>query len=98
MPEEKKSFFNNLEPKSALIVGLVTGILSLGTLGFIILGIITLKGGLPQGAGSGAQVAYQQPTDVAPNDVAPVSAISPNMAIPIAIKLLHPFTIVVTSQ
>lgn len=42
--EEKKSFFANLEPRSALIVGLVTGILVLCTIGFIVMLIIFLNG------------------------------------------------------
>lgn len=35
--EEKKSFFNSLEPKSALIVGLVSGVLVLCTIGFLVM-------------------------------------------------------------
>ena len=42
--EEKKSFFANLEPRNALIVGLVTGVLALCTVGFFIMLGIFLKG------------------------------------------------------
>ncbi len=42
--EEKKSFFELLDPKNALIVGVIGGLLTLGTLGFIVLGILFLKG------------------------------------------------------
>lgn len=44
MSEERKNFFELLDPKSALIVGAVGGLLTLGTLGFIILGTLTLQG------------------------------------------------------
>jgi len=40
--EGKKKFFESLEPKSALIVGLVTGILTLCTIGFVILLFVVL--------------------------------------------------------
>lgn len=42
--DDKKSFFELLDPKSALLVGLVGGLLSLGTIGFLVLGGIMLKG------------------------------------------------------
>lgn len=42
--EEKKSFFAALEPKSALAVGIVGGVLFLGTIGFIIMLILSLVG------------------------------------------------------
>lgn len=40
----KKSFFEMLEPKSALVVGVVAGVLLIGTIGFIILGASVLSG------------------------------------------------------
>ena len=40
--EEKKTFFASLSPKSALITGVVAGVLVLCTLGFIVLGIAML--------------------------------------------------------
>ncbi len=42
---ERKTFFESLEPKSALLVGLATGFLSLCTIGFFVLGAITLRNG-----------------------------------------------------
>ncbi|OGH68429.1 MAG: hypothetical protein A3I29_04685 [Candidatus Magasanikbacteria bacterium RIFCSPLOWO2_02_FULL_44_11] len=42
--DEKKSFFELLDPKSAMVVGLVGGLLSLGTIGFVVLGVMMLKG------------------------------------------------------
>jgi hypothetical protein len=59
--EERKSFFASLEPKSALIVGLVAGFLSLCTIGFFVLVFMVLKGG---GVSSG-QLTYNanQPVD-----------------------------------
>lgn len=50
--DEKKSFFDSLEPKSALVVGVAAGFMGLCTIGFFVLGAIMLKGGLP-----GTQVA-----------------------------------------
>lgn len=43
--EEQKSFFDQLSPKSALLVGLVGGVLALGTIGFVILLSLMLKNG-----------------------------------------------------
>ncbi|MFA6547702.1 MAG: hypothetical protein WCT11_02010 [Candidatus Magasanikbacteria bacterium] len=43
--EQKKSFFASLDSKSALIVGLVTGILVLCTIGFLVMLGLYLKGG-----------------------------------------------------
>jgi len=42
--DEKKSFFETLKPGSALALGVVGGVLLLGTIGFIVLGVIMLKG------------------------------------------------------
>ncbi|MDO8499451.1 MAG: hypothetical protein Q7S66_02215 [bacterium] len=42
--EDRKSFFENLEPKSALIVGMVGGVLVLCTIGFIVTLFILLGG------------------------------------------------------
>jgi len=43
---EKKRFFELLEPKSALIVGLITGFLAICTIGFIVLSAMALSGGI----------------------------------------------------
>lgn len=40
----QKNIFELLDPKSAFIVGIVGGLLSLGTIGFIILGTLVLQG------------------------------------------------------
>lgn len=50
MDDPKKSFFDLLDPKSALIVGLVGGLLSLGTIGFIVLGTLVVQGKVNVGA------------------------------------------------
>lgn len=44
MSEEKKSFIELLDPKSALILGVVGGLLTLGTIGFIIMSVIFFSG------------------------------------------------------
>ncbi|MFH1292239.1 MAG: hypothetical protein ABIH87_03505 [bacterium] len=41
---EKKTFFASLQPRSALLVGAVAGILAICTIGFIIMGVIYLRG------------------------------------------------------
>jgi len=52
MSDEKKSFFASLEPKSALIVGLVAGVLVICTIGFVImLGVYFSKSGGKAGVG-----------------------------------------------
>lgn len=55
--EEKKSFFELLDGKSALLIGLVGGILALGTIGFVVLGIVVLNGH----AGGSTALAANQP-------------------------------------
>lgn len=50
--EEKKSFFELLDSKSALLVGLVGGLLTIGTIGFLVLGIAVLKGSVQIGGGT----------------------------------------------
>lgn len=59
MTEGKKTFFESLEPKSALLVGIVAGVLALGTIGFIVLGITYLRGngGSAVSANTGANSA-----------------------------------------
>jgi len=44
MSDEKKTFFASLEPKSALLVGLVAGALVIGTVGFIVMLVVYLGG------------------------------------------------------
>lgn len=42
--DEKKSFFDNLEPKSALVAGLVFGVLFIGTVGFVVMLVLNFGG------------------------------------------------------
>jgi hypothetical protein len=60
--DEKKSLFESLKPGSALALGIVGGVLLLGTIGFVVLGIIMLKGngGATAKTNDTAQVAQQQ--------------------------------------
>ena len=63
MTSSKKSFFDQLDPRSALLVGLVGGVLALGTIGFVVLGFMVYKnGGL---ALSGSNNNYVAPTPTA---------------------------------
>jgi len=57
---ENKTFFSSLEPKSAMLVGLVTGFLTLCTIGFFVLGIMMLRGNV--GVGSNAQALSYTPS------------------------------------
>ncbi len=58
--EEKKSFFELLDPKSALLVGLVGGFLALGTVGFIVLGVTVARSGKNTSPATVAQVGDVQ--------------------------------------
>lgn len=77
--EDKKSFFELLDPKSALLVGLVGGILSLGTIGFVVLGFLTLRGAinLSGGNASVATTVTTQPTATAPTQPAVIDTTPP---------------------
>ncbi|MBI5729460.1 MAG: hypothetical protein HY983_04465 [Candidatus Magasanikbacteria bacterium] len=72
--DEPKSFFSQLDPKSALLVGFVGGILSIGTIGFIVLATLMLKGWTPGATG----------VVVAPTGGSPVVAAQPSGAQPAA--------------
>ncbi len=79
------SFFNALDPKSALIVGLVAGVLALCTIGFFVLLTLFLKGNITTASATGAVPtpsayaaaptaparAAQQPTAAAPTGPVP---------------------------
>lgn len=67
---EKKSLFEMLDPKSALILGLVGGLLTLGTLGFVITGSLALKGGLNCSSGAMAGNYNNTPVAAANNQAA----------------------------
>lgn len=70
--DEQKSFFDQLDPKSALLVGLVGGVLTLGTIGFIVLGAMTLRGGKTGSTPYQPVAAAGQPsTPTAPEAPAP---------------------------
>lgn len=64
--DEKKSFFELLDSKSAMLVGLVGGILSLGTIGFVVLGVKMLNN-----YSATAGTNYQPSIAVAPSVVQP---------------------------
>ncbi len=57
--DSNKSLFSNLNPQTALLLGLVGGFLTLGTIGFIVLGVWVLNGGVSQGSG---RVAMAEPS------------------------------------
>ena len=77
--EDKKSFFASLDSKSALIVGLVAGVLVICTIGFLVMLGIYFKGGSLSngqdlsGSPSANQVADNQPTEQTPPPVVPKS-------------------------
>ena len=71
--DEKKSFFELLDPKSAMVVGLVGGLLSLGTVGFVVLGVIMLKGDSVAVANTPANVQLAQNNEPAPPPIVPKS-------------------------
>lgn len=62
--EEKKSFFASLDSKSALVVGLVAGVLVICTIGFFIMIGIYFSGGFS----SGKTIANTVPTQLAGNN------------------------------
>jgi protein-disulfide isomerase len=74
-----KSFLETLPPKTAFLLGIVGAILTLGTVGFVILGGCVLKGScsIPTAQGASAPVAVA-PTPTDPSAAAP----APTGAIP----------------
>lgn len=73
--DEKKSFFELLTPKSALIVGIVAGVLVIGTVGFIIMLAMKFASATPavkdtsdQTAQAQQQAQQPQPTAVTKSD------------------------------
>lgn len=86
MSEQKKSLLDVLDPKSALLVGLVGGVLCLGTLGFIILGTLVLQGKVSIGSKDNALAAANtqpaaQPSAAAQNQNPPQANV-PKSAVP----------------
>ncbi len=85
--QEKKSLFEVLDPKSALILGLVGGLLTLGTLGFIVTGSLALKGGLNCSAES---TTYAMNNSATPAPVAQPNGNTPAPAAPVVPKTNKP--------
>ncbi len=74
-----------LDPKGALIVGLVGGVLCLGTLGFIILGTLVLQGKVSVGSskeGLATTATNQNPTQAQPQPAAAQNQTPPPANIP----------------
>lgn len=69
--DEKKSFFDLLDPTSALLVGLVGGVLALGTIGFLVLGVSVLKGGTKSYAPSTVAALPEPQAPTAPQPIQP---------------------------
>lgn len=72
---QPKPFFENLHPKSAFYLGMLTAVLVLGTLGFLILGGCVLKGSCDfKASGPSAAAAPSEfvPTAEAPSGPVPV--------------------------
>ncbi len=78
---QAQSFFNALSPKSALIVGLVGGVMVLCTLGFIVLLSMYLRGGSANAiAGAGQPIPVAQAPQ--PNVPSQPTAQAPSGAVP----------------
>lgn len=69
--DEKKSFFDSLQPKSAMIVGVTAGFLSLCTIGFFVLLGLVVSGKV------NTVTAVDKNGEVATNDVAPAAQDNP---------------------
>ncbi len=79
-PSAHKSFFDQLSPKTALVAGLVGGLLVLCAIGFFILLGIMLKGKTLGSADTGAGIPVAQPQPAAANQPtaqAPTGAVPP---------------------
>lgn len=64
MSNDKKTFFESLDSKSALLVGIVGGLLAIGTIGFVILGIMAMRGGVNcTAAKTTGNIAAQTPSN-----------------------------------
>ncbi len=72
-PKKAKSIFDILPAKQSFWLGFLTAILSLGTLGFVILGSMLLQGGsisIAAGVGSDSYAAAPSAAEAAPSAVA----------------------------
>lgn len=65
--DHNKTFIDAMPPRSAFWLGFVTAILSVGTLGFIVLGSCTLKGNCPISLSAAPVVAAAAPSAAAPS-------------------------------
>ena len=63
----KKSFFDLLQPKQAFVLGCISTLLVMGTVGFVALGTYVVKGGA---AGGFTRTDYTSTTDSADEAVA----------------------------
>lgn len=77
---EQKTFFASLEPKSALAVGLLSGFMSLCTVGFFVLGFMMLKGKISPSTNTA--VAAATTNQAAPSQDAPVQTPTPPTDLP----------------
>lgn len=90
--EEHKSFFDQLDPKSAMIVGLVGGLLAVGTIGFIILSVImfgsknTTGGSLAVATAPSVTVPAQNPAAAGTPSDQPAGA---NPGVPVKVDVGH---------
>jgi hypothetical protein len=67
MSDGKKGFFELLDPKSALIVGAVGGLLTIGTIGFVVLGSLALQGKVDFSESESSLAASNQPSAQQPS-------------------------------
>jgi len=73
----QQSFFDNLQPKTAFIFGIVLAVLGIGTLGFLMLGGCILKGDCPLPSASGDKLdAQAAPSPSVPTAAADVPAVT----------------------
>jgi len=75
---DKKSFFELLTPRSAAIVGMVTGILVLGTVGFVVLGIVMLTNKTQAAGPNKAVITAGQQDQVAAQDNTAQEPVAPS--------------------
>jgi hypothetical protein len=60
-----KRFFEVLDTKSALIVGVVGGLLSMGTIGFVVMGVLVLQNRIDLSGGNKTNVQKYNNSPVA---------------------------------
>lgn len=82
-------FLNKLSPKNALLAGLAGGVMSLGTIGFIILLVIMLRGGSLNITGVNSANPDQIPVAGQPDNAPEAIAQAPTGAVPPVTKDDH---------